>query len=94
MKTEKVTRRHEEGGGNRTKPSSFFNSVQLIDMKLGMRIGFHGNRSIEMTFPSVKIVFFIDIQSKLDFFTEANYNLYWVNIIRKHVSKAGICDFF
>ena len=70
----KVTRRHE-GGGQSDPPPSIFKSIQLIDMKLGMCnkcpvyfqlsivtwhfIGFHGNRSIEMTFPSVKFVFFL-----------------------------------
>ena len=58
-------------------PPSGFQSIQPIDMKFGMcnkspvyfqisivmwhLIGFHGNRNIDMTFPSVKIVFFEDI---------------------------------
>ena len=62
-------------GGSIGPPPSIFKSIQLIDMKLGMCnkcpvyfqlsivtwhfIGFHGNRSIEMTFPSVKFVFFL-----------------------------------
>ena len=63
------------GGGGQTDPS-IFKSIQPIDMKLGIcnkcavyfqlsivmwhLIGFHDNRSIEMTFPSVKIVFLND----------------------------------
>ena len=75
----KVTRMHE-GGVNRTPPS-IFKSIQPIDVKLGMinkhliyfqlnivtwhLIGFHGNRSLEMTFPRVKIVFFNDIHAMI-----------------------------
>ena len=65
------------GGSIGTPPPSIFKSNKLTDMKLGMCnkcpvyfqlsivtwhfIGFHGNRSIEMAFPSVKIMFFNDI---------------------------------
>ena len=64
-------------GGSIGPTPSIFKSVQPIHMKLGMcnkspvycklsivtwyLIGFHGNRSIEMTFLSVKIFFFNDI---------------------------------
>ena len=72
-----VTRRH--GGESIGPPPSIFKSIQPIHMKLGMcnkcpvyfklsivtwyPVGFHGNRSIEMTFLSVIILFFNDIHS-------------------------------
>ena len=65
------------GGRGSIGPPSIFKSIQPIDMKLGMwtkcpvyfqlsvvmwhLIDFHVNGSIEMTFPSVKIVFFNNI---------------------------------
>ena len=64
-------------GGSLNQTPSIFKSIQPIDMKRGMcnkcpvyfqlsivnshLIGFHGNGSIEMTFPNVKMVFFNDI---------------------------------
>ena len=78
MKKKKL---HECMRGGQSDPPSIFKSIQPIDVKLGMinkhliyfqlnivtwhLIGFHGNRSLEMTFPRVKIVFFNDIHAMI-----------------------------